>query len=74
MKFLARRERDEWRFNRLKKGPNVMVSVFSKLYPVCNDVMLKDLRSADCIAFTNADETQPLMPEPVFIDPDKLIL
>ena len=51
-----------------------MVSVFSKLYPVCNDVMVKDLRTADCITFTNADETQPLMPEPVFIDPDKLIL
>ena len=51
-----------------------MVSVFSKLYPVCNDVMVKDFRSADCIAFFNADETQPLMPKAVFIDPDKLIL
>ena len=74
MKFLARRERDEWRFNRMKRGPNVIVSVFSKLYPVCNDVMVKDFRSADCIAFFNADETQPLMPKAVFIDPDKLIL
>lgn len=51
-----------------------MVSVFSKLYPVCNDVMVKDLRSVDCIAFFPADDTQPLMPEPVFVDPDKLIL
>ena len=58
----------------MKRGPNVMVSVFSKLYPVCNDVMVKDFRSADCIAFFNADETQPLMPKAVFIDPDKLIL
>lgn len=74
MKFLARMERDEWRFNRMKKGPNVMVSIFSKLYPVCNEVMVKDLRSADCFAMFPADDTQPLMPRAVFVDPDRLIL
>ncbi len=74
MKFLCRREVDEYRFNRLKKGPNVMVSIYSKLYPVCNDVMVKDRHSEDAIAWYPADETQPLMPEPVHVDTDKLIL
>lgn len=74
MKFLCRRERDEYRFNRLKKGPNVMVSIYSKLYKVSNDVMVKDFKSDDCVAFYNADETQPLMPEPYLVDPDLLIV
>lgn len=72
-KFLCRIERDEYRFNKLKKGPNVMVSIYSKLYKTSNDVMVKDKRSDDCIAFYNADETQPLMPKPVLVDPDFLI-
>lgn len=50
-----------------------MVSIYSKLYKVSNDVMVKDTKSADCIAFYNADETQPLMPEPYKVDPDFLI-
>lgn len=50
-----------------------MVTVYSKLYKVSNDVLVKDLRSEDCIAFYNADETQPLMPEPYLVDPDFLI-
>lgn len=50
-----------------------MVSIYSKLYKVSNDVLVKDLKSADCIAFYNADETQPLMPEPYKVDPDFLI-
>ena len=50
-----------------------MVSIYSKLYKVSNDVMVKDVKSEDCIAFYNADETQPLMPEPYKVDPDFLI-
>lgn len=51
-----------------------MVSVYSKLYKVSNDVLVKDTASDDCIAFYNADETQPLMPEPYLVDPDFLIV
>lgn len=74
MKFLARRERDEWRFNKLKKGSNVMVSVYNSLYPVCNDVMVKDIKSNDCIAFFPSGDTQPLMPEPYHVDTDFMIV
>ena len=73
MKYLCRIEKDEYRFNKLKVGPRVMVSVYSKLYFVSNDVMVKDLHSEDCIAYYPSDETQPLMPRPKLVDPDLLI-
>lgn len=70
MKFLARIEADNIKVNRLKKGNRSMVSVYSKLYRVDNHLMVKDSRSDQCIVIYPADDTQPLLPEPILVDPD----
>lgn len=74
MKFLIRVEPDIVRTNKLKRGNRSMVSVYSKLYPVFNHIMVQDDRSDYCYAIYPSDDTQPLMPEPVFIDPDYTIV
>lgn len=73
MKFLIRVEPDIVRTNKLKRGNRSMVSVYSKLYPVFNHIMVQDDRSDCCYAIYPSDDTQPLMPEPVFLDPDYTI-
>lgn len=70
MKFLLRVDGDNYKANRLKKGNRTMVSVYGHLYRVDNFLMVKDVRSDQCLAIYPVDDTQPLCPEPVFVDPD----
>ena|GEM_PF-2131712 len=70
MKFLIRVEPDIVRTSRLKRGNKSMVSVYSKLYPVFNHIMVQDDRSDDCYAIYPSDDTQPMCPEPILVDPD----
>lgn len=73
MKFLARVESDCIRWNAMKKGSRQMVSVANKLYRTDDRIQIKDCKSADAVVFYPVDSTQPIMPYPVFIDPDTTI-
>lgn len=70
MKFLMRIEADNVRTNKLKRGNRTMVSIYSKLYRVDNELLVRDDKSDHCIAIYPADDTQPLLPTPVLVDPD----
>lgn len=73
MKFLIRVEGDIVRCSKLKRGNKSMVSIYSRLYPVFNNIMVQDSRSDFCYAVYPIDDTQPLLPVAVLVDPDKTI-
>lgn len=73
MKFLIRVEPDIVRVSKLKRGNRSMVSVYNKLYPVFNHLMVQDSRSDFCYVLYPSDDTQPLLPKPEFVNPDYTI-
>lgn len=72
-KYFARFEADRVRIFRLKKGPRQCVTILSKLYRTDEPLMVRDTKTDDVMVFYNVDETQPLMPYPVLVDPDETI-
>lgn len=71
MKFLCRLEADRVRVYRLKKGPRQMVSVSSRLYRVDDNLMIRDIRTDECMVFYRIDDSQPMLTTARLVDPDE---
>lgn len=71
MKSLCRLETDRIRIYRLKSKPRQMVSVSSRLYRVDDDLMIRDIRTDDCMVIYSIDYSQPWLTTPRLVDPDE---
>ncbi len=70
MKYLALIECNRISFLKMKKRAKSMVTVDGGLYPVWDDLYIKDHNSADAFRFQRKDSAQPVHSRPIFVDPD----
>lgn len=70
MKYLALIECNRISFLKMKKKAKSMVTVDGGLYPIWDELFVKDHNSADAFRFNRKDSSQPVHVSPRFVDPD----
>lgn len=70
MKYLTLVECDQITFFRIKKKAKSLVTVKSRLYPLFDDLYIKEHDGRDAYRINRIDSTQPVHVKPTYVDPD----
>lgn len=70
MKKIVRIEADQISCRKLTRKPYQMISIFSRLYPLYDDLFVCDMQSTNCYVIYDLNGTQPYSANPKYLDPN----